>query len=171
MAFCLDAATLSTSAIDELLRIHLEPVAYSRTDTTLVFYMEGDITLEARMLEDKPPDAHHTLQLAHEKAKLVKIAPELLDAVQRIKPLCPNADNPLVILEESTIKTLDGALCVRIEGVKGDYPRCVFIVDPLLSVLGVAERADRSRFPRIPFKGRTPTEVDFAGVLLGRMGI
>lgn len=154
---------LPVQAVDELLRIGLEPTHVVVDAQSCTFYLPGDVWLRTALIAAPWPDAAGTLKAAFAGARL-RAAPTArwVQAVEAVRPFCPDAKHEVVVLEGRTIKTLEGETSAEMEEEARFPTRCSFHIDPLLSVLRVATHLDLSRYPRVAWRGR-----GVEGMLLG----
>lgn len=158
---------LPVFAVDELLRIGIEPTHVTIEPNAAIFYYPGGAWLRTQLFEESWPDAKAILKAAHTGAVRTPIPQALAAAVQQIRPFCVDLKHPLIRLEGDTVSTLEGVTSASVGGLQGDpLARCVFHADPLTAVLSVALTADFARFPKVPWCGGTE-EVPLSGVLLG----
>lgn len=153
---------LPVFAIDELLRLDLEPVSYSVTPEAMVFYLPGKIWLRTKLIAGQWPEGALTIiREFHGKAKWKKIPGELSEAVNRIRPFCASQANPVIRFSDGQVSTECETMAAEVKGFTG-LGACEFRVEPLLEVLAKATHYDLSLFPRIPWKGH-----DLGGVMVG----
>lgn len=175
----LEGVQLPVFAIDELLRIGEEPYSYAQNENTITFYYKTqeyrkqliqETFIRCSLFKEGWPDAFSLFDKVTEGAKYSKIPctePDtLLAAVEDIAPFCPDASNPLIKLEDSTVSTDQGDKSATVTGLKmraaGTYR-----VEPLKLMLAVAQKADWSKFPRVPFQGKSENGLLLQGILLG----
>ncbi|CAB4165302.1 hypothetical protein UFOVP820_31 [uncultured Caudovirales phage] len=151
---------LPVFAVDEIIRIDQEPISYSLNENAITFHYAGGLWLRATLFEDQWPDAGALVDSVHERASLQAIPGDLRAAVTRVAPFCPDAAFPLIRFHESRVETLDGLQSASVE-MAGLSP-CLFHASPLSAVLAVADQADWSLFPKVPWSGN-----DMVGVLIG----
>jgi hypothetical protein len=155
-------------AVEELLRIGLEPTHFSLNKHDLTLYLPGDVWLRARLMEDAWPDAWAILDKLHEGASLTPVPVDLASSVEAIRPFCPEPKNPVIRFSEKEIRTADGAIQAVMSGFEAQgMAMGAFHADPLSAVLSVANRADWRRFPRVPWTGETGDGILLKGVLMG----
>lgn len=179
--FLLHGAELPVFVIDELLRIGVEPESYVLTGNTITFYyrplqtadrvdlLTAETFVRCSLFKEGWPDADSIFTPVLEGAKYTKIpnteGNTLLDAVEAIAPFCPDASNPLISFDADTVSTVSGDKWAKVSGLRlkaqGTYR-----VEPLKLMLGVAERADWTKFPRVPFQGKSEGLM-LQGILLG----
>ncbi len=166
----LHSAQLPVFVIDELLRIGEEPKSYVLNENTITFYYHGVETfLRCSLFKEGWPDADSIFTPVLEGATYTKIPntePNTLrGAVEAIAPFCEDPSNPLISLDDDTVKTATGNKWAKVSGLKlkaqGTYR-----VEPLKLMLSVAEKADWSKFPRVPFQGKSDN-ILLQGILLG----
>ncbi len=151
-------------AIDELLRLGLEPTHYAKTPEALIFYLPGDIWLRTKLIAgDWPPAAHTIIREFHGKAKWKKVQPNLMAAVERVMPFCANKSAPIVKLLSNRVSTESETMAAQVTGFE-NLDNCAFQAGPLVEVLRHASEIDWTLFPRVPFRGP-----DIGGVIGGAM--
>jgi hypothetical protein len=175
----LEGLQLPVFVMDELLRIGEEPYSYSQNENTVTFYYKTEeyckqlvkeTFIRCSLFKEGWPDAFSLFDKVTEGAKYTKIArtePDtLLAAVEAIAPFCPDVSNPLIKLEGATVSTEQGDKSATVTGLKvmaaGTYR-----VEPLKLMLAVADKADWSKFPRVPFQGKSENGLLLQGILLG----
>lgn len=140
-------------AIEELLRLDLEPLAYSQTPEAITFYLPGDIWLRTKLVAGEVPASLPTIvKELHKGAKWTDVPPDLADAVSRVRPFCAHKAAPLVKLFESRVSTECETMAATVGGFP-DLGAGMWRCEPLLAVLGHATKIDWSKFPRVPWKG------------------
>lgn len=159
--------TLPVFAVDELIRIDVEPVGYRLEEEALTFFLPGGVWVRSCLFKEPWPDAKAVLTVAHTGAALRPVDPELAGAVERLVPFCPDPALPSIRLSETVVKTLAGPTSAFIGGFRGlGADEGTYRAEPLISVLKVARQADWSRFPRVPWTGEDGGTV-LSGVLMG----
>lgn len=149
-------------AVDELLRIGHEPIAYARTEQALTFFLPGDIWLRTKLIAGEWPEGALTLiRSLHMKAKWTKVPDGLLAAVERVLPFCADEKAPIVRLEAGKVSTSGEIMSAEVTGFRG-LDKCAFRVEPLREVLAHALEIDWSAFPRVPWRGK-----DIDGAVVG----
>jgi hypothetical protein len=169
----LEGVQLPIFAVDELLRIGWEPYSYSQTEHTVTFYFNtsgmDSMFVRCALFKEGWPDAASMFDTITKGAKYNKIPctePDtLLAAVEAIAPFCPDASCPLITMEGSTISTDEGDQSATVTGLKM-MATGMYRAEPLKLMLSVAQRADWSKTPRIPFQG-TSNGLLVQGILLG----
>jgi hypothetical protein len=162
--------TLPVHAVDELLRLAQEPAGVVVDENSAYFFLPNGVRLRAQRLQEQWPDAATVLEQAHAGAKLPPVAAATMrEAVEAVQPFCADPSAPVVIVEGREVRTVDGedeVLGARVEA-SGAWSkagqRCVFRVEPLLSVLTVMTAWDLPQYPRVPWSGAG----GLRGVLLG----
>jgi hypothetical protein len=153
---------LPVQAIDELLRIALDPSHVTADDSAVTFHLPGGAWLRTSLLHDTWPDAKKTISASHAGARLKQYpTAEWADAVDSIRPFCPDVKHEVVVMEQGRIRTQEGEVSAEVGGWKFDG-QYMFHIEPLLCVLRAATHLDLASFPRIPWTGPT-----VEGVLLG----
>lgn len=157
--------TLPVFAVDELLRIGQEPVAYSLEPNALTFYLPSlNSSVRCTLLEEAWPDAESVMHDAHDKAKLSPIPNGLLRAVQKIFPLAPDTLQPIVQMGKDAVSVGEGGVqSSSVSGLKGALAEGWYNARSLILTLEHATHADWSKYPRVAFKG----EGTLRGVLVG----
>lgn len=139
-------------AVEELLRIGQEPLAIAQEDThALWFFLPHDVWIRTQLIAEGWPDVGAVLDKVHEGAKLAPVSGKLRDAVERVKPFCPDPKLPAIVFKDGHVRTRDGASTASFPGFPGTHG--TYHADPLLTVLAAATSADWSKFPRVPFVG------------------
>jgi DNA polymerase III sliding clamp (beta) subunit (PCNA family) len=152
---------LPVYAVDELLRLTKDPIAVGGESNALTFWFQGGIWMRTTLIADLWPDASGLIAAVHEGATFQPVDQELLDAVQRIVPLCPNPKLPAIHLDGEYVRTTAGAMGASVggfHGLEGTYHAA-----PLLDVLQAATGAAWDRAPRVPWVGTDGLK----GVLVG----
>jgi hypothetical protein len=147
------SVTLPVEAVDELLRLGLDPLYVSFTASAACFYLPGEVQLWTNLVAEPWPDGALALvgQL-HQGAQWTPVPPGLLSAVRRVLPFVADAKAPVVVLGGGSVKTSPGQpACAQVGGFTG--LQGTFRAEPLQLVLEVANQADWTRFPRVPWKG------------------
>lgn len=161
--------TLPLYAVEEMIHQGVDPQAVAVTDNTATFFYPDGVWLRTKLVDVPWPDAKAILRSTHDGANLKQIPTGLAEAVARVLPFCVDPKNPLIRFtgETNTVSTLDGPIRGAVGGLRGNpIGTGVYHAAPLVAVLGVCQRADWARFPRVPFEG-TAGEVPVSGVLLG----
>lgn len=140
-------------AIEELLRLDREPLAYSQTEDSVTFYLPGDIWLRTKLVAGDPPVSLPTIVKELSKgAKWTAVPADLKEAVNRVQPFCANKAAPLVMLSSDHVSTESETMAAKVAGFP-DLGACAFRCEPLLAVLEIATRIDWTKFPKVPWKG------------------
>lgn len=154
-------------AVEEILALGMEPQSITLSEHAMVLHYPGSVWLRTVLLEDTWPDAKAILKAAHLDAHYSTLPEGLLTAVQQIQHFCPDTRFPVIRCQGNTISTQDGATSASVGGLKGQgVGTGAFHAEPLCLALSVAQTADWSRFPRVPFAGSSH-DVPLDGVLLG----
>lgn len=145
-------AVLPVQAIDELLRIGQEPTHMTVERDACTFYLPGDAWLRTVLLHDAWPDAAGVLKAAHAGAKLIAHATgQWAQAVEAVRPFCPDPKHEVVVMEGAEIRTLEGDTSASVEGFK--FPAAYsFHVAPLLATLHAASHLSFAPYPRVPWR-------------------
>lgn len=163
----LDCA-LPVFAVEELLRIGLEPTAVAQEgDSALYFALPGKVWIRTLLIKEGWPDAADVMNKVHEGAKLRSFnAAAIYEAVEKIKPLCADQKLPAIAFMDKEIRTEDiaGASSGRVCGFK-ELGNGLYHAEPLCKVLQAAVKADWSKFPRVPWSGAG----DLRGAIMGLM--
>lgn len=152
---------LPVFAVDELLRIDLEPTGVAIEDKMLTFFLPGEIFLQATLFADPWPDPTPPLKAAFSDCCTQPVPTSMKAAVDRIRPLL-DSRVPVVEFDDSVIKTGEGEFFAEADGFES-LGNGKYHVEPLLAVLGAATEADWSKFPKIPWRGAD----GLSGVFLG----
>jgi DNA polymerase III sliding clamp (beta) subunit (PCNA family) len=158
---------LPVFAVDEIIALGMEPQSIAVTENAAFLHYAGRTWLRTVLLEDHWPDAKAILQDCHNGATFKPVHTMLEAAVQQIVPFCPDPKHPVIRFKEGVVSTLDGSISASVGGF-GDagVGLGAFRAEPLLAVLKIAEDADWSLFPRVPFLG-SAEGTPLSGVLLG----
>jgi hypothetical protein len=154
---------LPLAAVEELLRIALEPKALHIGDNAITFHFAGGLFLRSTLIDGTwPTSPLELVQQLSQGAVWEEIPQELAQAVEQVAPFCHDFKSPAVILEAGRVRTPEGTMSAERGGFKGSGMMGTYRVEPLKTVLAVATHADWSRFPRVPWKGN-----GLEGVLVG----
>lgn len=154
--------TVPAPAIDELLRIGLDPTAVMVTAATATFYLPEDAWLRTSLITNPWPNFDRVLNACFLDATLGPVPSGLLDAVQAVAPFVHDGKFPVVRLLDGKVSTTGSGLSAEFSGFSG-LESGTFHVAPLRMMLQRATHADWSRFPRVPWTG----ENGIRGVLVG----
>lgn len=157
-------------AIDELLRIGREPIAYAIDAQGITFLLPGRVWLRSLLIDATAwPDTNAVLTRAKEAARLQRVPASLPGAVATVRNFCPDPALPLVHVEGTHVRTSRGDVSAEFEVAKSDgiEGRGAFHADPLERVLAVATDVAWAGFPRVAWRGKTAERVELEGVLLG----
>lgn len=164
-ALVLKPCALPLYAIEELLRIDLEPVSVILEENhALWFILPGDVHLRSHLITEGWPDAAAMLASVHTSAqdkRWAPIDPELAQAVETVTPFCPDTHFPAIVLAGDTVKTREGSSRASVSGfrdLEGSYH-----AQALEVVLSAATDACWSCYPRVPWVGANGLK----GVLIG----
>lgn len=163
----LTTCALPVHAVDELIRLKLEPVSIvADGDHALVFHLPGDVWMKTSLIADGWPDVGVILATIHapsdgSKPVWVKVPPTLLDAVTSILPFCPDPKLPAIVLDDDTVTTRAGASTASAGGFKGLTG--TYHAKALQQVLGSATGVAWGLYPRVPWVG----EGGLMGALVG----
>lgn len=160
----LTTCALPVHAVDELLRLKLEPVSIVEDgDHALVFYFPGDVWMKTSLIADEWPDVGVILANIHAMSPVswVAVADTLLDAVNSVLPFCPDPKLPAIVLDDDTVTTRAGASTASAGGFKGLAG--TYHVKALQQVLGSATGVAWGLYPRVPWVG----EGGLMGALVG----
>lgn len=160
--------TLPAFAVEEILRLGVEPTHVTVAGGCATLYYPGHIWLHTKLMDQPWPNTAAILQGALGGATLQDIPAGLRAAVEQVRPFCPDAKNPLIqFTQPNTVNTLQGAIRGCVGGLSGaPIGTGTYHAEPLLAVLSVARQADWTRFPRVPFTGMAE-DSPLSGVLLG----
>lgn len=160
--------TLPVFAIDELLRMQLEPHALSVQEHAATFYFEGGAWCRTALFVEPWPNVLDVLRTAHKGAKLRPVPASVLEAVRRVKPFCPDATSPTLRLHGTTVATQEGSMSAEIAALHTEFGNGSYHSVPLELVLSAATHADWLRCPRVPWKtAESVSSVALEGVLMG----
>lgn len=164
----LPAMTLPVFAVDELLRIGLEPTHLSLQEHAAVFHLPGNAWCRTALFVDPWPDVLGVLHAAHKGAKLTPVAAGLLEDVQRVRPFCPDAALPILRVSAAGVATQEGEMSAEIVAPHTADASGSYHAVPLELVLSAATHADWLRCPRVPWKAaERSSSVALEGVLMG----
>lgn len=156
-----EEVNLPSSAIDELLRIGLSPTAMACSPNDATFFFKGGAWLASQIYATNWPEAIDRM-LPDPDAVTWQIPADLPAAVQRLAPFVPDVKQPVILLSEEGISTMDGARSASIGGFV--LPNGAFRSEPLTAVLGIATHIDFEKYPAAcPFKGPD----GLSGILIG----
>jgi DNA polymerase III sliding clamp (beta) subunit (PCNA family) len=164
---------LPSHAVDEVLRLGMEPQFLSVTPNAVVIHYPFGIWLRTTVVEEKWPDVKAILKGHQEGANAIPIPKSLRKAVEQIRAFCPDPKHPYISFQEERVSTLDGVTRASVGGLEGrGIGKGTYHADPLLKALSVAYSADWGRFPRVPFYGASlasgnSPQIPLSGVLLG----
>lgn len=145
--------TLPTFAVEELLRIGLEPTHVAVSDRAVVFTLPRGVWLRTNLVADPWPEgAMGLVAQLHRGATLAPVPATLAAAVTRMAPFCADPKAPVVLLQDGTVRTTGPQLGASVGGFAG-LGNCTFRLEPLQAVLQLATGADWGRFPRVPWAG------------------
>lgn len=154
-------------AVDELLRLNIEPYAIAESDSTLTFDLGKDLWLRTSLFNATwPKDPDQLLEMEAKKGEKFGLVPKsLLDAVLRISPLCPDLKNPVIRFEaDGSLRTLQGPVEAEIAaGRAPGFEVSAFRSEPLALALGIASEIAWNSAPRLRFKGHGGV----LGILIG----
>jgi len=131
---------LPVQLIDELIRINDEP-DMMLIDGSKVGFRWGKAWLAGKTLADEWPPVEDMLPDAPEE----DIPQDLLDAVKRIMPFCPNPKFPVIQFGADGISTEDGDMSAEI--AEWEFPEMKFHGEQLQLVLKVAKQMDLTKSP------------------------
>ena len=164
---------LPSHAVDEVLRLGMEPLTLGVTANAVVIHYPGGVWLRTALVEDQWPDVKAILKGYLAAGTFVDIPKGLAKAVEQVNGFCPDPKHPYIRLDGDRVATLDGVTQAAVGGLQGPgVGKGVYHADPLLKVLSVAYSADWGRFPRVPWYGEAVAgpegaKVPLSGVLLG----
>jgi len=134
--------TIPVFAVDELLRMRLEPESVTVTETGLLFHLPGGTWLQCRSLAGEWPDVGEYFE---EHGNYPMVPSGLKAAVEKILPFCPDLKFPEVHLGPEGISTADGAMSAIVETT--DLPESRWHAKNLLLILSEATEIDFSTWP------------------------
>jgi DNA polymerase III sliding clamp (beta) subunit (PCNA family) len=141
---------LPFEAVNELLRVGEDPIRACTSSTHITFYYKGDWWLRARLSGLVWPDLAPLIEKMLDD-DLYPIGKDILETVQTLVPFFPDHKMPVVLFNDTTASTKEGAQTAEID-CEGLSPGA-FRVEALLSVLPVATHWNLTRFPApIPFR-------------------
>lgn len=151
-----DSLLLPLYAVNELLRIAIEPASIYVSDSWVGFVL-GDSWLKARQLEGSWPDLSKLFE--EECSQLV---PEgLADYIDTLTRFVNKGDFPSIKFEDDKILLQEGGAEIECK----DLPeKGLYRAEPLITCLRVATHIDFSKYPEpVPFKGKDGLQ----GILVG----
>lgn len=150
---------LPSFAVNELIRIAEEPDSFFCNDNSATFcYDRGQRWMRSQLFSTGWPDVSNFFTLAG----LTPVPEGLLDAVQKVRPFCPDPKFPVIHLDEKGVHTADGDMAASVGGAA--LPDSKYRAEPLELVLGEAIFIDLTKYPApVPFAGLNGLQ----GVIVG----
>lgn len=150
---------LPNFVVDEVLRIKEQPTRVTFDDHRVTFEY-GDVYMTSQLLAGSWPDlsGHMAMLSAHE---LVPIPAELLKAVRVLVPFFPDAKTPVVVFDDTGVRTLEGEHSA--EMAIGALTKAAYRLENLVLVLEHASAWAPNTYPApMPFTG-----AGIEGLLIG----
>lgn len=146
LATTMPRACLPAFALDELLRINEDPIAYSSSANNLTFYFTGDRWVKTQLLPSDWPPIDEMLN-----ATISATTPPHPDLFKALQLLRPFADEMLgVTLDENGLRVGDAEDAARF-AIAGGLPPGFFHLD-MLMLLKDSTAIELSEYPsRVPF--------------------
>jgi len=134
-------------AVDELLRINIEPVSMTVGSRAVMFEFPDSAWMTAQLFEENWPDVDSMFVDTD-----VAIPAGVKEAVERVLPFCPDKKHPVINFNKEGVGTNAGDMSA-LQAMEG-LSEASFRAEPLLLVLNVATHMDFSQYPSpCPFKG------------------
>jgi DNA polymerase III sliding clamp (beta) subunit (PCNA family) len=132
---------LPVYAIDELLRIGIEPDEILLDENALTFVL-GEAWLRAQLLTGEWPD----VAARFEDIEFGDVVPSgIIQAIEKILPFCPDPKMPEIIFSAEGVSTAAGEQMAAIEGIS--LPDGCYRAEVLLLALSVAQRVNFAAYP------------------------
>jgi len=155
---------LPSYTIDELLRISQEPtwISIPTNQHSIVFGYSSGAWLQSLLIDLRWPDVDKRLTTQSTEQAVTGVDLKTLTAaIQKISPFCSDKHNPVVLLSEQGVSTVEAATWAEVGGLA--LPQAKFRADTLLPVLAVSHTVDFSFWPRpCPFASS-----DLIGIIVG----
>ena len=141
-------------------------LSFCVSDNHVLFNLAGDINVQARLIDGAWPKSPTDVVTALSKgAKYKTLTSEIEKAVLRVLPLCADTRAPVIVFDETTIRTPTAEVMSEVTGFK-NLGKCKFRAEPLLQVLHAATHADFAKFPHVPWQN---VETKLHGVIVGML--
>jgi DNA polymerase III sliding clamp (beta) subunit (PCNA family) len=129
-------------ALDELIRLGVEPEAATLGERSVTFLLPGGAWLRTSLVEGEWPDVEPMFHPVG--AGAVPAAP-VLAAARRVRPFCTDDKFPVIVLDEEGVATEEGEMSARVEGFT--LPPLRWHADTLELILGVSRLVDFTASP------------------------
>lgn len=136
-------AVVPIFAIEEMVRMGLEPLTVLDSENALSFDLGEDRWLKVQKLSGDWPDVLKFIPAKPPEEG--QLAQPLRKAIEKVLPFCPDPKLPVVQTGKDGVSTLEGESCAVL-GMK-ELPETRFRAEPLLAVLGTASYIDLSTYP------------------------
>lgn len=163
---------IPVTAIDELLRINIEPTHMALDDSAITFLLPDATWIRAQLVDaTKWPDVKRVID-APRAARHMPLPDNLHTVVAELLPFCPDAQLPIVVLHDGMVTTTEGAISGKttVKGLRvgGKDTALRFYGETLLPVLAVATHMTFGTYPRVGFSAvNDDGSVNVFGVVLG----
>lgn len=147
-------------ALDEVIRMGVEPCAFGVSETSITFYFEaephGRIWIKTQLISAPWPVERMVAVMAAIPKKMKKTPEGLRAAVEMVAPFCKEPKFPVILFSDKGIATEDGDHFAAVEGFK--MKTASFNADMLRLVLTHADHFDitendKAVFARGPARG------------------
>lgn len=111
----IDAVAIPGFAVDEILRLGLEPTGFGVTDQSITFYFDG-LWIKTQLI-NVPWPVERVIELLNTLPTAIQKTPESLSAsVAMVVPFCLQPKFPVVIFSATGVATEDGEHCAAVDG-------------------------------------------------------
>jgi hypothetical protein len=126
-------------AVDEILRIGEDPMAYSVDAQSITFFWEDSSWLKSQLIAGEWP-IETVIKYLSTKTKPKPLPPDLSAAVEKLVPFCQDQKHPVIHFSDKGISTSPGDTQAEIEGFTLE-PIC-FDARNIVPILSAANKAE-----------------------------